>query len=566
MSNIQTVNLADNINAAIAKINQNFVALGSAGIDSAELTNILDNDYFITVINEDYLKQFNITTMVDFTDVEAKIQANATSLFTIESSITQTDSGITVLAQQLQTTRAELELLQTGGIDSDVLLTAVANANSGLTSRIDATDSGITVLGQQLNETNAALDGLVLGGIDSDVLASAIANANTTLTSRIDATDSDITILAGVVDSVNASLLLFDSATNDRIDLQTNAVSALTTTVTANTSGLSAVVSDMTELEVSLDNFITDGITLTPEQITAALGGATEGLTTRMDADSDKLVVEAAKIVTLDASLKAIDSDTGVAITAESNARSALTSRVEFNEDKIVAYGEDIVDLDAKIDSVDSDTGVSIGAESTARAALTSRVTATEGTVTSQGQDIVTLNQQVDITNSDGSLASAIATATSDLQSKITVVDGRITSSNSSLKTELETKIGTDIASATSGLQTQINDLGGTTSTWNLDLVAGTQSNPHIAGIKFGNDGATAEFALTADTFKIVNASNGEIQPFTVDGNEVLLSNARVTGQLDIGTSETGSHMEITNDIIKIYDGTALRVKLGNLG
>ena len=134
------------------------------------------------------------------------------------------------------------------------------------------------------------------------------------------------------------------------------------------------------------------------------------------------------------------------------------------------------------------------------------------------------------------------------------------------MKTELETKIGTDIASATSGLQTQINDLGGTTSTWNLDLVAGTQSNPHIAGIKFGNDGATAEFALTADTFKIVNASNGEIQPFTVDGNEVLLSNARVTGQLDIGTSETGSHMEITNDIIKIYDGTALRVKLGNLG
>ena len=81
-----------------------------------------------------------------------------------------------------------------------------------------------------------------------------------------------------------------------------------------------------------------------------------------------------------------------------------------------------------------------------------------------------------------------------------------------------------------------------------------------------GNDGATADFTLTADTFRFVNASNNEVQPFTIDGDEVLLSNARVTGTLDIGTNQTGARMELTNDFIKIYDdNNIVRVKMGLL-
>ena len=465
---IQTINLADNVNAAFDKINENFAlvetgAFGGSSLDSSNITN---------VVNQEFLSQFTFSAEVDLTDLENAIAANAASLLTLHASVTETDSGITVLASQQQATQAELE-------------------------------------------------GLVLGGIDSDLLADAIANANTTLTSRIDATDSSISVFAANIDSVNANLLLRDSATNDRIDIQTNAVNALTATVTANTNGLSAVVSDVSDLDISLNQIISDGITLTPEQVTEAIGGALDELTLRLNADSDKLVLEAAKIVDLDTLLEVIDSDTGAAITAEGAARSALTSRVEVNE----------------------------------------------GNISSVQEDITTLNSTVYTTDSNGQPISAVANATNLLQSSIDIVNGRIYSADAALKTELESKIGTDIATASQSLQTQIDGLGGTTATWNLDLVAGTESNPHIAGIKFGNDGETAEFALTADTFRIVNASNNEIQPFTVSGNEVQLSNATVTGNLNIGSNLSGEHTEITDDVIKVFDTNGfLRVKLGNLG
>ena len=481
MSNIETVNLADNINAAFLKINHNFSHIETAiadagGTDSADVTNIvnniLDSDYFLSVINEEYLQQFTIGLSVDLTDVEAGISANASSIFDIQASITQTDSGITVLAQQIQATQAQLE-------------------------------------------------GITLDGIDSDLLADAIANANTTLISRIDATDSSISVFAANIDSVNSSLLLLDSATQDRIDVNANAISTLSTAVTANTDGISAIASNVTDLEVSLQQIITDGIELTPEQVTEAIGGALEALTTRIDADSDSLSVESQKIVDLTASLATLDSDTGVAQTAAADATSLLTARVVVNE----------------------------------------------GNVSTISEDIVNLQNSIDITNADGSLSTAIADAKEELTTSINTVDGRITSVNASTVSTLNTKIDDDIAAASSSLQTQINELGGTTATWNLDLVAGTESNPHIAGLKFGNDGATAEFALTADTFRIVNASNTEIQPFTVSGNEVQLSNATVTGNLNIGSTLSGEHTEITDDVIKVFDIDGfLRVKLGNLG
>ena len=150
--NIQLVNLADNVNAAFDKINENFelVATGAfgGGLDSANITN---------VINQEYLSQFTLTTNVDLTDVEAGIAANAASLLTLHASITQTDSGITVLATQQAETRAQLEGVVLGGIDSDLLANAIANANTSLVSRIDATDSSISVFAANIDSVNASL-------------------------------------------------------------------------------------------------------------------------------------------------------------------------------------------------------------------------------------------------------------------------------------------------------------------------------------------------------------------------------------------------------------------------
>jgi hypothetical protein len=458
MSNIQVVNLADNINAAVLKINQNFAGIeaGDVGggldssevvgvivetvdsayvnnlvdippqtssVDSADITNIvnniLDSDYFITVINQEYLEQFTINTDVSYFDSD--ISANASAIFQ-------------------------------------------------LTSRIDATDSGVLVLSQALIQTQADLDGLVLGGIDSDLLADAIASANTTVISRIEGNSDSISILAGVIDSVEADLILLDSATNNRIDLNTSAISALTSRVTVNETGLTAVVSSVDSLGLTLDQFITDGIEITPEQVTSALGGALDELKLRLDADSDKLILEAAKIVDLNTQLTALDSETGELIQAEADARNVLSATVSL----------------------------------------------IDGRVTSQSSDITTL--------------------TANVNSDFTRIDDE--------------------------LSVIVDDLGNVSAVYALDL----DVNNHIAGIRLDNDGTTANFAVTADTFKVINASDNEIQPFTVIGDDVFLSNATVTGNLDVTTSSGTGSMNIKGELITISDGNGTtRVKLGDL-
>ena len=424
MSNMQIINLADNINAAFDKVNENFESLDSA-ITNIDITNIvngiLTEDYFLSVINEEYLQQFTINTSVDLTDVESGLSANASAILTLES-------------------------------------------------RIDQTDSGITVLSQAQIETQAQLDGLVLGGIDEDLLASAIASANSTVVSRIDANSDQIVSFAGIIDSVENNLLLRDAATNDRIDLQTNATNSLTSRIVANENGLAAVVEDTTQLNLSLNQLITDGIEITPEQITSAVGGALDTLTLRLNADSDKLVLESAKVVELDAKLTALDSDTGAEIQAEAAARDELSSTVSLINGKVTAQATDISTLSSRVDS--------------------------------------------------------------------------------------------DFAEINSTLQTVVDDQGNASAVYALNL----DVNNHIAGIRLENNGSNADFEITADTFKIVNASNNAIQPFTVDGNNVFLSNATVTGDLNVTKSDNSGSMNIKGNLITINDASGTtRVRLGKL-
>ena len=230
MSNMQIINLADNINAAFDKVNENFDSLDSAvsnfsildsadvidifnevdiDIDSADITSIvntiLTEDYFLSVINEEYLQQFTINTSVDLTDVEAGIAANASAILLVESSISQTDSGITVLAQQIQ-------------------------------------------------ETQAQLEGVVVGGIDEDLLAAAITSANSTIVSRIDADSDSLVALSSIVDSVSAELLLLDQTTGQQIQAEADARNALSSTVSLIDGRVTAQSTDITTLSSRVDS------------------------------------------------------------------------------------------------------------------------------------------------------------------------------------------------------------------------------------------------------------------------------------------------------------------------
>jgi hypothetical protein len=299
----------------------------------------------------------------------------------------------------------------------------------------------------------------------------------------------------------------------------------LTSRINVNSDGLSVVVGDVTDLSLSLNQLISDGITLTPEQITEALGGALESLTLRLDADSDKLAIEAAKVVELETGLTAQESDLGAQITAVSNAQSSLISRTEFNT--------------------------------------------VEGTINTLTQDVVDLNNEISVTNPDGTLSTAIANAKSELTSSIlATTDGDILAAVNGLETTLNAKIGTDIAAATSSLEAYVNAQGDTVATWGIDLVAGDSDNPKVAGIKFGNNGDTADFAITTDTFKILPAdgTGSGTAPFSVVGGVVEMSGAKVTGDLDVTSSDTTGSMNIKGNLITISDGSGNpRVKLGKL-
>ena len=387
MSNIiQSVHLADNINAAFDKINENFDLINTGkvggGIDSEKLAAILDSDYFITIINEDYINQFNLSLDVDFTDVDAGIAANASALSSLTTSITDIDGTLTILA------------------------------------------SDVTSLSTSLTDTQAGI--------------SANSTAMASLTSSITQTEASLVILA-----------------QDVVDLETN---------------------------------FTGNIT--------------------------------------------IDSDLVVSVLANSTAFSGLESSIEVVDGRVTAQSSDISELSNEISIVDSDNKVLISAEGAARSALTSLVTTNGNNISTIQGSITALTGKIDTVDSAGNPTTFVALATESLQAEVTRVEGLIT----------------------------------TNSTWGIDLVAGTEANPHIAGIKFGNDGATADFALTADTFKIINASNNEIQPFTISGNEIELSNATVTGNLNIGSNLSGAHMELKDDITKVFDASGqLRVALGNL-
>ena len=475
MSNIQLINLADNINAAILKINDNFQLVDSSSIDVNELTTIvngiLDSDYFLSVINQEYLDQFDLS--VDVSYLDSDIAANASGL------------------------------LQ-------------------LTSRVDVNSDGITSLSQAITETNASIENLVLDGVDSDLLADAIANATNTLISRVNANSDEIHILAGAIDSVESSLLLANSDLGDLIQLNTSGISQLTTRTDVNSDGIVTTISRLDSIGLTLDQFIAGGIEFTPEQIEAALAAGLEDLYARLDADSDKLVVEAGKVVELQTDLIILDSDLGARIDAETDARELLATSVSYNG----------------------------------------------GQVTSLSAKTLQLDNAVFIRDLQGNITTtAVAQATSDLVTQIETVDDRVTSVRSELITDLNAAIDSDIAAVRQEFSAFVDSAGTTNALWTLDLLAGTEANPRVAGIKFGNDGATADFTLTADTFRFVNANNNEVQPFTIDGNEVLLSNAKVTGSLDIGTSQTGERMELTNNVISIYDGNnTRRVIMGFLG
>ena len=211
------------------------------------------------------------------------------------------------------------------------------------------------------------------------------------------------------------------------------------------------------------------------------------------------------------------------------------------------------------MDGVDS--AVLASAIASANTTLISSINAVDGDVTVLSAQVTALDASLTLLDTNTGIATtANANANSTLSATVATLDGVVTA-NAGLVTALGSSVDSQFATVNSSLTT-ISSALGSSAVYALDL----DVNNHIAGIRLDNNGTVANFAVTADTFKVINASNNEIQPFTINGNQVELTNATVTGNLNIGSSLTGAHTEMQDDVIKVFDALGqIRVHLGNL-
>ncbi len=586
MSNpiLQEIHLADNINAAILKINQNFEGLDSAvsnitiNIDSADITNIinnvLDSDYFLTVIDSDYIQQLLLNMELNFDD--SQVQANATNILELYNRIDITDSGVLVLASQIQQVEADLANLTLDGIDSAFLESAVAGAMSSLTARINVNSDGLTILGEAVDSVSASLvlidselgglDGritgnanaittltsrinvnsdsidilgqsidsirtdlnnIVLDAIDSDLIIDAVAEAQNALSARITVNSDGITSLGSQITTLNANLSAINSDTNERIDLNASAISSVIARVNINSDELSAIAEATDSLSVSLDQILDENgnVIISPADVEAATADAFSQVYARIEADSARLTVMSGRVDSFENELIALQGELDAEVTASGTARQQLDNRISINSDTISNVSSLVTELDSTLLVRDA-----------------------QGNVTS----------------------TAYAGAVSDLRTEVVAEDGLIQTALSSYQTTIEAMIDSSRGAITNDYQAYVDAAtGGVSAQWQLNLTAGSTSDPYVAGLTFTNDASTADFVISADTFKLVTPTatdgSGGVNPFTVTSTGVKLSNATVTGGIDIGTSQTGDRMEITNDRIDIYEGASRRVRLGML-
>ena len=375
---------------------------------------------------------------------------------------------------------------------------------------------------------NAAVDKInenfeLSGGVDSSSVISII-------DTHLDSSYFTTIINEDYINNITTSLSVDLTDVESDISANASAISSLTASITQNGDSISVLSQQIQTTQANVDGLVLDGF------------------------DSDAL------------------------ISAITSANSSIVSRIDADSDSLVAFSEILDSVESQLFIIDSDLGVRIDAEASARNSLSSTVTAQGNTINSLSGDITELDNAVfmfdengnPLLDDSGNPQTALANATDSLTTSITsTVDGMILAANSTQSTELTTNIGSDIASAIQTLRSEIDSDGNTTATWNLQLIAGTESDPRFAGIQFGNDGQEADFALTADKFRIINpgsTTDAPIIPFSVDADGATLTNVKITGNLDIGSGLTGARVEIKDDVTKIFDSAGgLRVQLGRL-
>jgi len=243
-----------------------------------------------------------------------------------------------------------------------------------------------------------------------------------------------------------------------------------------------------------------------------------------------------------------------------------------------------------KIDDLETFTGYSSGYSGSS---LLTRVGAVETTASDAATSAQLTAESTARTTADTALASDISTLTTSVSDNTSSISTQATSING-LSAKYTVKTDLNGAVAGFGLASTANSSGNITSEFivNADrfaimrggsdttaatvpfVVQATATTLNGESVSAGvyMDGAfikngeitTAKIGDAAiDNAKISDLSASKINTGTLDASNVTISG--VTPNLNLKSATSGSRMEITSERIKIYDGSTLRVQLGNL-
>jgi predicted nucleic acid-binding Zn-ribbon protein len=411
------------------------------------------------------------------------------------SAWTPNTSGATeALAEAVQTLTTETSLI-------NGQLSSMSAAQTSLLSRVG------TVEGALINEmiTRSNQHGATVASLNT--LSASLDDAETQLAANavaISGLQSDVSTLEGTVSSHSSSLTSLQAQV-DAIDEGTGgsgaAISALDVRVTATENSIDSMSSAITALESSVTSANKIYAQNSPPP---TVGGTTGDLWIDTD-DNNKIytLTGGAWVPRPDTSKNTVfRQDTQ----PTANAPGDLWIQTPSNK---VWYWNGTTWLD----STDSRTT----ANATAITELTTRVTAAEGVNTSQGSAITALQNTV---NSPTTGVTATATALSSLTTRVTNVENTNTSQASAITnvtsriTTAESNI-TNQASATTALTTRVTTVEGKAATMEAKYTLTLNVNGYISGFTSINTGASADFNVSADKFKITAPAGGARTEFS---------------------------------------------------
>ncbi|WP_258579387.1 TipJ family phage tail tip protein [Acinetobacter baumannii] len=313
---------------------------------------------------------------------------------------------------------------------------------------------------------------------------------------------------------------LGDSRTlTSQLDANASAISSLTNTVTQQGKDIASHSSSITSLNNSITN-------INSTLATKADSSALTNLASRVTATEGAITSHGSSITSLNASVNGLLKDVSVSDTRSTNqppswywSNYPLRIVREFKQASVLGLTGmgTYVSLETYVYWTDASSGpiiqIARGTDSKLTAERRSASTAAWSTWT---QDIKAI--------SDGLANKAEASALSSLDSKVSVIDGKVSTQASSITT-LQTTVGGNTAS----IQSQQQSIDGLKARATLKL----QSGNLVGGVGIENDSKTVDFIIQANKFAIGAPStvSGSVTPkyaFVYQSTATTLPNGTV--------------------------------------